>query len=830
MRPCSAVAVVGHSCHGGCVLARANRRRSVVVLTFVMTALSELSCRQIVGITARQDPLCRDELMIDSLEDGDAAICNVGERHGFWYTFGDKSNTDFTPPEGPLFTPTEIPGGRSGSKYAARFKGSGFTTWGGGMGLTLNGKGLGTGAPYPADSTAGIKFWMKASVPVSVRFPIRETIPPIRGGECVDTATTYNCDNHFQFQISPPNADQWVEYEVPYESLKQPKSDPTNGNPIFGSAILNTSRLIQIDFGVEAGMPFDVWIDDVRFYQGCPGATCLPTCTSPTAAVTLCPAEDELPAACRPVGMSCPTSVSTCDPLMIDDLEDRDTALCKVSGRRGYWYTASDSTGTLEQANFAPSLIPEGRGASLYAARFSGSGFTDWGAEMGLHLNEQGRTAQPYNLGPSGAIKFWMKSNAPVSVKFPMLETTQIISGGTCVGDFDNGCDDHFHFEVAAPTTDDWAEYTVPFDALARTGNAGSVTWDSSRVTGLIFGVAGGPAFDVWVDDIRLVDCSLPGSCLPTCGDPAVTVFCPTDGDSPARCVSTAIGCSGSVSYLFDVWGTDPEDVWVTGERGTVAHWDGSSWSALVATPTTERLQCVWGSAPDDVWAVGYAGAIVHWNGSFWSPFTSGTTNRLESVWGTGPRDVWAIGENGTIVHWNGFAWSTFASGTTDFFIGNAWGSGPADVWAVGGGGIVSHWDGAAWSPSRIDGIGVLLGLWGSGPEDVWAVGGAAVAMAVPDQQIVRWNGSAWTKISSGTTELLFGVWGSGPNDVWAVGDAGTIIHWTGTAWSASDSGTTEDLRDVWGSGPNDIWVVGQNGTLLHGDGTAWSRRSIPRK
>src|SRR5436190_6265902 len=91
------------------------------------------------------------------------------------------------------------------------------------------------------------------------------------------------------------------------------------------------------------------------------------------------------------------------DTFDIDDLEDGDGAICDTADsamRKGNWFTLGDGTSSqlvpAPGAPFTPTLIPGGRDGSDYAARMTGSGFTDWGALMGFNLNVQALGAQTY--------------------------------------------------------------------------------------------------------------------------------------------------------------------------------------------------------------------------------------------------------------------------------------------------------------------------------------------------------------------------------------------------------------------------------------------------
>lgn len=791
----------------------------------VLGTMLALGCNSVFGIhEGTPRPTCVDPtgFLIDDMEDGDASICSLGGRNGFWYDFGDGTRGAELSPSPDLFAPTRIPEGPRGtSLYAARFSGSGFAKWGAKMGLNLTTKG-GT-AVQPTDvsgGAGGIVFWMKSNVPISVELPTLETAQVRDGGNCVDSATETNCDNHFFFQVTAP-APGWRRYEVPFNALAQRPG---------GGATWNPHNLLNIQFGVPAGAAFEVWVDDISFYS-CAGPECQPTCSDP-AFSTSCRANDGPRSSCQPPGTNCAAVSTWCaDPLLIDDMEDGDSAICPSGGRRGSWYVIDDGTSstlTPPESTFVQTPIPGGRGTSLRAARLTASGFTTWGAGMGFDLNEGGNHL--YDASGFEGISFWMKSTSPVSVGVAVPETTPPSEwGGACVDDAtDRNCDVHFEFNVSpAP---EWALIKVPFSAFRQRtpfhgrGNLfpGSASWDSSRLIAVDFG-SHLSEFDIWVDDLRFYSSCETGGCVPTCSADA-PVACPASGGRPADCWPAGTDCASPPERVINaaVWGSGPADVWVVGFSvttlaGSLRHWNGATWSATTAVATPAMFGA-WGSGPTDVWALGDNGTILRWNGSAWMAVPSATTSTFNEVWGSGPSDVWAIEFPGSMRHFDGSVWST-VSGVANF-LGGVWGSGPDDVWAVGdsgtvgAAGIILHWDGSVWS-TMAGGALPLSGVWGSGPNDIWAVGAAGA--------VVHWDGAVWLPIPGGTALSLNRVWGSGPDDVWAVGDHGTIVHWDGVAWTAVPSGSSVRLDAVWGSGISDVWAAGWASTLLHWDGKTWS-------
>ncbi|MCF8142736.1 MAG: hypothetical protein K9N21_02325 [Deltaproteobacteria bacterium] len=109
---------------------------------------------------------------------------------------------------------------------------------------------------------------------------------------------------------------------------------------------------------------------------------------------------------------------------------------------------------------------------------------------------------------------------------------------------------------------------------------------------------------------------------------------------------------------MYGIWGSSGSDVFAVGayinefwDDHPIAHYDGSSWSAM-ANDTTNGLYGVWGSSASNVFAVGANGTILYYDGNAWNSISSDTTNTLRAVWGSSDTDVFAVGNNGTIIHY----------------------------------------------------------------------------------------------------------------------------------------------------------------------------------
>jgi hypothetical protein len=107
-------------------------------------------------------------------------------------------------------------------------------------------------------------------------------------------------------------------------------------------------------------------------------------------------------------------------------------------------------------------------------------------------------------------------------------------------------------------------------------------------------------------------------------------------------------------------------DVWAAGDMG-LAHWDGTGW-AIAGPLNTGEMQSVWGTA-NDLWATGYG--VWHYNGSTWTKMLAApsTIVRFTIGWGSSD-DAWVwMGDSlgwspGSLLHWDGHAWTTHVGAT----------------------------------------------------------------------------------------------------------------------------------------------------------------------
>ena len=190
--------------------------------------------------------------LIDDLEDGDNATPLVDGRTGFWFVANDGTMGGTQTPDPSAFAPEN--GGANGSMKAAHTTGTGFTVWGGVMGVSFNAVGNLT-CPYNASAFTGIEFWAKGTGSVRVMVGTAGSIPVSAGGTCTPED---QCHNHHGKAVTFTS--DWVKYTLAWGDLTQ---DSTWGAQIGD---IDPSKVIQINF--QAAAPFDFWIDEVAFTGG----------------------------------------------------------------------------------------------------------------------------------------------------------------------------------------------------------------------------------------------------------------------------------------------------------------------------------------------------------------------------------------------------------------------------------------------------------------------------------------------------------------------------------------------------------------------------------
>lgn len=183
--------------------------------------------------------------------------------------------------------------------------------------------------------------------------------------------------------------------------------------------------------------------------------------------------------------------------LLVDDLEDGDTAVRRVDGRNGTWYIFKDTDGSWFRSEVAFVQQPTASNASGYAVHVSGETAPVSGAHAGVGLYfTSPRT--PYDLSSVDGFCFSATGEGLVSITLPDINTHP--EGGICKACFNS-------FGRRVLLGDEWQTYCLGFDDLTQRPGWGEPleALASTRVFAIQFEVNGANVrFDVWVDDVRL--------------------------------------------------------------------------------------------------------------------------------------------------------------------------------------------------------------------------------------------------------------------------------------------------------------------------------------
>jgi hypothetical protein len=108
--------------------------------------------------------------------------------------------------------------------------------------------------------------------------------------------------------------------------------------------------------------------------------------------------------------------------------------------------------------------------------------------------------------------------------------------------------------------------------------------------------------------------------------------------------------------WLYDVYGTAADNVFVGGNQGVMFHFDGAAWT-LQNMGSTAAITTIWAPPTETtLYAVGHKGHIWRNTGSGWSGMDSGTTKDLYGI-GSYQGQIHAVGAEGTIRRLTGSTW-----------------------------------------------------------------------------------------------------------------------------------------------------------------------------
>ncbi|MFO7652251.1 MAG: hypothetical protein R6X25_00340 [Candidatus Krumholzibacteriia bacterium] len=306
--------------------------------------------------------------------------------------------------------------------------------------------------------------------------------------------------------------------------------------------------------------------------------------------------------------------------------------------------------------------------------------------------------------------------------------------------------------------------------------------------------------------------------------------------------------------WFMGAWGSSSSDVYLVGQPGLIAHFDGDRWT-FEASGTTARLTDVF--SPDGgatYYACGHGGVILRNTGSGWTRMESGTS---ENLFGLGVYDgsLHAVGRAGTVRRLTGGTWSD----TAPRVIVRDRNDAPVDtltrrtevanlnaVTARGIGGlhgqILMNDDTWGWQLRVVRGgrEGVTAG-WGDSSRlegNLVATDRGRLFQLVIQDERLTWSeryspalyeriGGMWAQITGTTYDLFLVTWN------------GTVVRETIVLLAGESTPSRTDherilevpaleFYDIWGAAPDDLFVCGKSLTVYRyhdpdgGDNPEW--------
>jgi hypothetical protein len=190
---------------------------------------------------------------------------------------------------------------------------------------------------------------------------------------------------------------------------------------------------------------------------------------------------------------------------LIDDMEGDFPSLPARGGRNGSWFSVHDDTWGQASDASAIGLEPV-RGNSHFAAGFSGGGFTDWGAQMGLSFKSP---SAAYDASAYCGVRFLAKGNGS-GWTFLISDRLSVPQGGVCDSvnwASDQGCYQFVGRALAVGNV--WQEVVIRFDELRLLRNPQSPRrLETKALYDILFNFysAEGSGFELLIDDLAFIE------------------------------------------------------------------------------------------------------------------------------------------------------------------------------------------------------------------------------------------------------------------------------------------------------------------------------------
>jgi hypothetical protein len=234
-----------------------------------------------------------------------------------------------------------------------------------------------------------------------------------------------------------------------------------------------------------------------------------------------------------------------------------------------------------------------------------------------------------------------------------------------------------------------------------------------------------------------------------------------------------------SQSAIFDVWGSDDNNVFAVGTiiinniYYGIIKWDGNQW---LPEKLIGGLRAIYGFSSTDIWAVGTL--VFHYDGNKWTEVNEQVLDDnipYSCIWGTSSSDLYLGNIHGKIIHWDGEK-GEVENLPTNIFITDIYGLNDNFILATGNSGVPPSaalvYNGSDWK--ILDGVDYntwLLATVYVVNQSEYYIGGAE-AFKHFDNHWEGIPGNIYRLRGNKTTGELVGV-----------GPGNTLLHYNGVDW-----------------------------------------------
>ncbi|MFH1198018.1 MAG: hypothetical protein V1720_20110 [bacterium] len=268
-------------------------------------------------------------------------------------------------------------------------------------------------------------------------------------------------------------------------------------------------------------------------------------------------------------------------------------------------------------------------------------------------------------------------------------------------------------------------------------------------------------------------------------------------------------------SVLYDVWGTDENNVYAVGSvkiNGIgcgMLHFNGADWDTIAGVGG----HAIFGFSANDIWSV--ASTVYHYDGTKWSKISDPIMYEnisYHGVWGTNSNNLYLASGEGTIVHWNGQR-ATLMDVPTKIFLTDIFGINESLILACGNSLVfpstVLKYNGQNWR--LMNELELDTELY----ESVFVM--SENEYYISGSKTLRYYNDKWTreiKDAIGTIHIIRGDRCTG--QVVAAGSANTIWHFNGVDWYDFTNIAFKEYATIYGLyvTQNTIIVVGGTGSM----------------